>query len=233
MMGVQSGQTTLLKGDTGMQIISVNLGQKREQQIGERLETTGIYKLPTDGPVEVTALGLQADVICSSKHHGGPDQAVYIYGAADYAWWSQELGRDIGPGTFGENLTISDLESAAFSIGDRLHFDSVVLEVSAPRIPCATLAARMADPAFVKSYRRAERPGLYCRVLKAGPIQAGEPVRIEKYQGELLSILQVFRDYYDREKSEATLRRHLNVPIAIRVRKDIEEELKALVEKNS
>ncbi len=67
--------------------------------------------------------------------------------------------RNSGPGTFGDNLTLSDLESAQFNIGDRFHIGSVMLEVTAPRIPCATLAARMGDPHFVKKYRRAERPG--------------------------------------------------------------------------
>ena len=58
-----------------------------------------------------------------TKNHGGPDQAVYVYGGADYAWWSAELEQELAPGTFGENLTISDLESAPLAIGDRLHTD--------------------------------------------------------------------------------------------------------------
>jgi len=215
-----------------MQLISINLGQQREQQVGTRLETTGIYKIPTRGPVHVTPLGLQADFVCDQKHHGGPDQAVYVYGEPDYAWWSQELGRELSPGTFGENLTISGLESAAFSIGDRLIFETVILEVSAPRIPCSTLAARMGDPGFVKYYRRAERPGLYCRVIQPGPIRVGEDLRLEKYLGDGLSVLQLFRDYYNNDKSEANLRHHLAVPVAIRVRESIQEQLQTLLAKN-
>ena len=103
-----------------MQLISVNIGQERTQQNGPRLETTGIYKLPTQVSAQVRSLGLKGDFVCDTKNHGGPDQAVYVYGMADYAWWSQELGREIVPGTFGENLTVSGLESAQFYIGDRL-----------------------------------------------------------------------------------------------------------------
>jgi MOSC domain-containing protein YiiM len=224
---VKSDYISLLEGEVGMQIISVNLGQQRSQQIGTRLETTGIFKTPTGEPVNVTPPGLQADFIFNAKHHGGPDQAVYIYGATDYAWWSQELGREMAPGTFGENLTISDLESALFSIGDRLHFAEVILEVSAPRIPCSTLAARMGDTGFVKRYRQAERPGLYCRVIQPGFIQVGEQVRLEKYSGETLGVLEVFREYYSKHKSEDSLRRHLNAPVAIRVRESIQEEILA------
>jgi MOSC domain-containing protein YiiM len=58
----------------------------------------------------------------------------------------------------------------------------VVLEVTAPRIPCATLAARMGDPQFVKKYRRAERPGLYCRVIREGNLQTGNEVRLALVQ---------------------------------------------------
>ena len=46
-----------------------------------------------------------------------------------------ELGCEIAPGTFGENLTISDLETAGLAIGDRLHIGDVVLEVTAPAHP--------------------------------------------------------------------------------------------------
>ena len=34
--------------------------------------------------VRVTVLGLADDAICDVKHHGGVDQAVYVYGQADY-----------------------------------------------------------------------------------------------------------------------------------------------------
>jgi MOSC domain-containing protein YiiM len=208
-----------------MKLISVNIGQKRTQLNGSKIETTGIYKIPAQEPARITSLGIKKDFIGSKKHHGGPDQAVYIYGGTDYAWWSQELGREIGPGTFGDNLTISELESSNFNIGDYLHVGEVTLQVTAPRIPCATFAARMQDPQWVKKFRKGERPGLYCRVRQEGMIKAGEDVRVEAYTGETISVLQMFRDYYDKEKSEETLQRHLNAPIAIRARIDLEKEL--------
>lgn len=214
-----------------MRLLSVNIGKSRTQQNGNKLETTGIYKLPAKRAVEIKALGIQEDVICDHKHHGGPDQAVYIYGAPDYDWWSEALGKELGPGTFGDNLTIGGLESAKFSIGDRLSLGTAILEVSAPRIPCDTLAARMGDPQFVKKYRQAERPGLYCRVIREGKVRAGDEVRIERYRDETLSILQMFRDYYDNHKSEETLRRHLQAPIASRARAEIEVDLDKLLAK--
>ena len=211
-----------------MNLISVNLGQERLLQRKGRVERTGIFKFPTDQPVKVTKRGLEGDVIVSKKHHGGPDQAIYIYGAADYGWWSQELGMDFAPGTFGENLTISELESAQFNVGDYLHVGDVTLQVTAPRIPCKTFAARMDDSQWVKKFRHAERPGLYCRVIQEGSIRAGDAVTMERYSGETISTLEMFREVYNSHKSEETLRRHLKAPIAIRARRDIERDLQTL-----
>lgn len=212
-----------------MQLTSVNIGQRQTLRSGEKTEITGIFKDPVPGPVRITSLGIAEDFIGSPKHHGGPDQAVYVYGAKDYEWWSQELGREIGAGTFGENLTISKLESAKFNIGDLLHVGMVTLQVTAPRIPCGTFARRMDDPKFVKRFRAAERPGLYCRVLKEGSVQAGDEVRVESYSGVTISLIQMYRDYYEKDKSEETLRRHLAAPVAIRARADLEAELRKLL----
>ena len=208
-----------------MQLVSLNIGQERTLQQNDRLVRTGIFKAPTDQPVKITALGLERDAIVDAKYHGGPDQAVYIYGTADYDWWREQLGQEIPPGTFGENLTISGLESARFNVGDFLRVGEVVLQVTSPRFPCGTFAARMNDLQWVKKFRDAERPGLYCRVIKDGIVKPGDPVSVEPYQGETLSILQMYRAHYQKDKNEEMVRLHLNAPIDIRTRKEMEKEL--------
>lgn len=209
-----------------MKLLSINIGRERQQQRKDYVETTGIYKLPADGPVEIKSLGIEGDAICDRKNHGGPDQALYLYGGTDYAWWEQELGQKLAPGAFGDNLTISDLESAAFNVGDYLHIGEVTLQVTSPRIPCGTFATRMGDPQWVKKFRAAERPGLYVRVIQEGVIKAGDPVTVEKYTGETISIVEMYREHYVKDKTEESLRRHLAAPISIRARRDLEEELK-------
>lgn len=216
-----------------MRLTSVNVGSVQPIQRAKSSGVTGIYKLPTLEPVQVTSLGLAGDAICDKKHHGGDDQAVYVYGVDDYAWWSATLGRDLGPGTFGENLTITNLQSARCAIGDRLHIDNVILEVTAPRIPCATLAARMGEPEFVKRFRHAERSGLYCRVIQPGAVQAGNRVRLEPFAGETVGVLEMFREFYQPDESEATLRRYLAAPIAIRDRKVKQARLEKLLHGNT
>ncbi len=206
-----------------MRLVSVNIG--KAQAIEAKSGQTGIFKRYQEGPVRITAGGLAGDAICDTENHGGVDQAVYVFGAPDYVWWSETLGRELLPGTFGENLTVSDLESANLNVGDRLHIAEVVLEITAPRIPCVTLATRMGDPAFAKRFRHAERPGVYCRVLREGSVQAGDEVTIEPYSGERLGVLEMFRDFYRAKLDEATIRRHLAAPIAIRDRTEKEAAL--------
>lgn len=217
-----------------MQLISVNIGQARALQIGRSPTRTGIFKEAAGQPVQLTPLGLAGDFIASKKHHGGPDQAVYIYTADDYDWWAAALGRPLPPGAFGDNLTIRGLESAPVAAGDRFTFsggeDAVILEATSPRIPCSTLAARMEDNAFVRQFRRAERPGIYCRVIRAGLLEAGMPVTYTPYAGERVTMLEQFRDYYEPPKNEAALRRSLAAPIAVRTRAHVEEQLAKLFE---
>jgi MOSC domain-containing protein YiiM len=62
-------------------------------------------------------------------------------------------------------------------------------------------------------------------------VRAGDEVRLERFQGETLSIAEVFQAYYEKDKSEATLRRHLNAPIAIRMRVDLEAELQKILDR--
>ncbi len=202
-----------------MELISVNIGTLQPLEVGNHSTKTGIFKTPVNNPVRVGKLGFEADVIQNKKHHGGPDQAIYVYGTADYAWWSKQLQSNLEPGIFGENLTISDLEGASFNIGDRLKIGTVLLEVSASRIPCSTLAARMGDAGFVKKFKQARRPGLYCRVLEEGEVQVGDAVTLEPSAAQYLSVIETFDWFYDPNPSLEMIQRVLAAPVAIRARK--------------
>ncbi len=208
-----------------MQLISVNIGQKQPIQNGKSSGKTGIYKLPQIESVLIAPLGLQGDAIVDKKHHGGLDQAVYVYTMPDYAWWSAHLERPLGPGTFGDNLTLSDLESATLNVGDRLRVGEVLLEVTSPRIPCVTIAARMEDPQFVKKFRAAERPGVYCRVIETGAVKVNDPVELIPHPGAHVGIIELFRAFYQKDLSADDLRRFLAVPMHTKERSVYEARL--------
>jgi len=211
-----------------MKLISINAGKKQEQKNKGRMEITGIYKVPLQESVQITTLGIAEDYIGSPEHHGGSDQALYVYCEADYQWWAEQTGKEMSPGLFGENLTISGLESSSLNVGDFLYIGDVTLQVTAPRIPCGTFAAKMEDPQWVKKFTAAERPGFYVRVLREGALTAGADIRLEKYTGETLSMVDVYRAHYDRAGRNAeVLRSHLASPLSIRMREKYEGELKA------
>jgi MOSC domain-containing protein YiiM len=212
-----------------VELYSINIGKETPIAFAKKSGTTGIFKTPTPGPVQLSASGLPGDAIVDVEHHGGPDQAIYVYGLADYAWWSAELGRPLDPGTFGENLTITELESAAFRIGDYLEIGGAVLQITSPRIPCGTLAARLGDSKFVRRFRNAERPGLYCRVLQPGIIQAGDPVTTRPYAGPTVTVVESMREFYQPVLTEANLRRFLQAPLAIRDRVGKEAALQKIL----
>jgi MOSC domain-containing protein YiiM len=215
-----------------MKLSSLNLGTGQLIAVGERKIRTGIHKQPTLEPVQTGKLGLAGDEVSDEINHGGPDQAVYVYGLPDYDYWSEQLGAVLEPATFGENLTISGLESASLNIGDRLRVGTgglgVLLEVAASRIPCHVLAARMNDLGFVKKFRAAQRPGAYCRVIEIGEVRVNDAVTLEPFVGETVSLLEDFNLYYDTNPSRADLVRALNAPIAIRTRAELNQKLAKL-----
>ena len=209
-----------------MRLESVNVGRLETISFGSKTMKTGICKYPVEGPVEVTNEGLPGDAIVAVRHHGGADQAIYAYSADDYDWWSEKTGRELSPGLFGENLTIRDMPTD-MRVGDRLLIGEVVLEATAPRIPCDTFATRMGDRSFGLQFREAERPGIYFRVLNEGQIKAGDPVTLVESADHDVTILDLFRYKYRSDHDPSTLKRYLEAPIAERMRADIESKLAA------
>ena len=149
-----------------MKLAAICLG--RPEILQGKSYKTGINKMPVKGSTLVDRAGLVGDSVCNRKHHGGPDQAILLEGELTMAWWSRRLGRELRPGTFGENLRIDALDGRDVCIGDRFVFAEVVLQATAPRIPCATFAARMGEHDFARRYLAAGRLGIYCRVLREG-----------------------------------------------------------------
>ena len=210
-----------------MRLVSINVGRTETISFGNKSMETGICKYRVEGPVQVTSEGLAGDAIVAVRHHGGPDQAIYAYSADDYDWWAQKTGKDFYPGLFGENLTIRDMPTD-MRIGDRLLIGEVVLEATAPRIPCDTFATRMEDRGFGLKFRDAERPGIYFRVLNEGEIESGDPVTFVESADHEVTILDLFRYKYRLRHDPEELRRLLEAPIAERMRAEIEDRLAGL-----
>ncbi len=213
---------------SAMVVHAVNVGAGRELRIGGRTRRTGIFKEPVAGRASVGPLGLAGDEVLDTVHHGGPDQAVYVYGLDDYAVFEELLGEPLAPGTFGENLTVAGFSSVQSRVGDRLAVGGeVVLEVTAPRIPCGTLGARMGARGFVARFREAGRPGVYCRVIAGGSIGAGDPVLLTPGPVAYPTVAELEAWFYADAVPVADLERALAAPIAERDRAELARRLAA------
>ncbi len=197
-----------------MKVESINLAQKTTINHSGNLVETGIFKKPTYNSVDITKLGLHGDVIADTEVHGGADQAVYLYSQTDYKWWTNELGKPIAPGTFGENLTISDFTTEALLIGDWLRINNVLLEISAPRTPCYKLSTRMEDAEFLKTFVKAVKPGAYARVLNEGTVNIGDEVTLIKTEFDYAPINDVFVEWHSDDRDNEILRKALDSPIS-------------------
>jgi MOSC domain-containing protein YiiM len=207
-----------------MRLVSVNAGSSELMRIGARTVETGIRKSPVERG-HVGALGLAGDVVADEQNHGGPDQALYLYSSEDYAYWARELGAEPEPGTFGENLTLSGFGSDPVRIGDRFRIGGALVEVTAPRIPCAVFATRMGEPEWVKRFADARRPGLYVRVLEPGGVAAGDPVeRLAGGNGHP-TVVELMDVWYESEPDAGLLERLLAAPLAARARANVERKL--------
>jgi MOSC domain-containing protein YiiM len=183
-------------------VLSVNVGTIREVPWRGRLVRTGIWKSPVAGPVEVGGVHVGGDVQADLKHHGGPDKAVYSYSHEDLRWWTGELGREMEPGAFGENLTLADFDVSGAEIGERWRVGTVVLEVSQPRSPCFKLGIRQGDQRFVRRFAAADRPGAYLRIVEPGVVAAGDEVTLLERPGHGLTVAEVARIFH-RDDHEA------------------------------
>lgn len=170
-----------------MHLLSLNVGKPRENP-WKGLAATGIDKRPVRHSVAVTApgpkgtgaVGLAGDRAHDFKHHGGADQALYAYAREDLDTWQEQLGRRLDNGVcFGENLTTVGVDVNGALIGERWRIGSdVLLEVTCPRIPCATFQGWLGEPGWLKRFIEARRPGAYLRVIDEGSIRAGDPIEV-------------------------------------------------------
>jgi MOSC domain-containing protein YiiM len=184
-----------------VKLLSVNVGQPRLNPWKE-MKLTGIDKRPVDGPVMVTParakglgmVGLAGDRVYDVRNHGGPDQAVYAYAREDLSFWEAELGRPLGNGVFGENLTTEGIDVNGALIGERWRVGpDVILEASCPRIPCGTFQGWLAQAGWIKRFTQAARPGSYFRVIESGEIRAGDQIEIVHRPGHDVTVEVCFR----------------------------------------
>lgn len=176
-----------------VQLVSVNvarpafLGMHRGHPV-----TSGIAKKPVSGEtLRLDWLNLEGDGQADLEVHGGKDKAVYAYASEHLAPWSEELGQELGPAAFGENLTTAGWREADVCIGDRWAWGEAVLEVCQPRWPCFKLGIHRGTQSVLARFRASGRTGWYLRVLQPGVVPVAGPILVAERHGAAISVLDV------------------------------------------
>jgi MOSC domain-containing protein YiiM len=157
---------------TAVRIVSVNVGCPRHLGFHRgRPVDSGILKRPvTDGSLHLAQTNLEGDGQADLSVHGGPDKALYAYPSEHLAPWSEELGQDLGPAAFGENVTTAGVTEDDVRIGDRWAWGEALVEVCQPRWPCFKLGMRLGRGDVGRRMKETGRTGWYLRVLREGTV---------------------------------------------------------------
>jgi len=198
--------------ETGMKLLSVNVGRPRAVMQDGDAVLTGIFKDPVKGRVTLRTLNLDGDGQADLSVHGGPTKAVYVYPSEHYDFWKRELpGMELPWGMFGENFTTVGLLESQLNIGDKFHVGSATVTVTEPRMPCYKLGIKFGRPDIVKKFLASERTGFYFRVLEEGAVGADDGVRLIERNNDGLRVSDVTSLYTHEKANLGLLRRAIKV----------------------
>jgi MOSC domain-containing protein YiiM len=196
-----------------MKLVSVNVGLPRTVTWKGRTVTTGIFKEPVPGRINLRTLNLDGDKQADLSVHGGPAKAAYIYPAEHYDYWGSDVTGQVLPwGIFGENFTTTGLLEDAVHIGDRFRIGSAHVIVTQPRLPCYKLGVKFDQPAMVKRFSDSRRTGFYVAVLREGEVGAGDAIELIGRDELQVTVADITRLYLRDEEDVEKMRRAMQVP---------------------
>ena len=156
-----------------LKLVSINIArpQKISFDEGKKKYRTGIFKKPVTDEIFLEENGFQGDGVGDPRFHGGKDLAVCGYFINHYKFWEFELNRELGPGAFGENLSLTGIDETKINIGDQYSLGDAEIEVSQPRQPCHKLNKVFKFQAMACKVQTTGFTGCYFRVKKIGLVQ--------------------------------------------------------------
>jgi MOSC domain-containing protein YiiM len=157
----------------------VVLGEPGAAAPMQRAWTTALPKQAVAEPLWLSALNLQGDEQADQRNHGGPDQALCVYPGTHYPYWNKRLAQTLGPGSFGENLTLGGhWTEADVCLGDVFAFGEARVQVSQPRSPCWKIARRWQTPQLSLWLQESGFTGWYMRVLQPGYVAPSDALEL-------------------------------------------------------
>lgn len=190
----------------------LNIGQPKKELFHGKEFITGMCKKPVTTPLVVTHQGFEGDGVGDLKHHGGRDKAVCVYSIEHYKYWENVLGIKMPDAAFGENFSVTDMKEDGVCIGDIYRVGTALMQVSQPRQPCSTLAARYGREDFVKLVVDSGKTGFYLKVLEEGRVKAGDSLSLIEQDPRKVSIAFANHIYHRDRKNRDGIEKVLAVP---------------------
>ncbi|MCX7770492.1 MAG: MOSC domain-containing protein [Proteobacteria bacterium] len=138
-------------------IISINISEKKS-----------IRKKPVESAKLIENLGIYGD----AHAEGGIRQVSLL--AIESIRKMIDLGLEVKPGDFAENITTEGLDLLSLPVGSKLNIGDVVLEVSQHGKICHTkcnIYKTVGDCVM-------PREGIFCKVIKGGEIKKGDIIKV-------------------------------------------------------
>ena len=194
-----------------MKLVSLNVARPRLVVYKGQSISTGIFKQPVSGPVQLRTLNLDGDRQADLSVHGGPHKAVYGYPSEHYSFWRKELpGVDLPWGMFGENFTTSGLAEDELHVGDRFQIGSSILMVRQPRIPCYKLAAKFKRDDMLERFLLSGRSGFYFSVEQEGSVAAEDDFQLLRRNQDGITISEINRLFVREKYNQELLRKAIH-----------------------
>ena len=194
-------------------LLAVNVGMPQDVPWHGRTVYTGVWKYPVSGPRTVRRLNIDGDGQGDTAGHGGEQRAVMVYQLASLRYWQRYFDReDVEYGQFGENLTVDGLPDDEVCIGDRYRIGDAEFEVTQPRVTCYRVAMRLGEPELPALLVSHHRPGFYMRVVREGPIRAGDRIVQTRTGPHALTVADADALLYLPGRDTARLRAATRIP---------------------
>ncbi|MHB1176728.1 MAG: MOSC domain-containing protein [Daejeonella sp.] len=196
-------------------IVSINICGKSEILVADHQSARTAYcKFPIGSEsIDLGMTSLAGDMVQNKKHHGGNDKAICCYNSDHFSTWKNELGFDLEPAAFGENLTLKgeNANEQKVYIGDRYQLGDAVVEVSEPRGPCYVIGIRYNYKQFPVLLQQTGFTGFYLRTIQPGIVKKTDQLIHISSHPEKISVMDVNQVRYHNPGNKEWLQRLVNL----------------------
>lgn len=177
---------------TETSILSLNTGGPKPYTFQGNTLQTSMRRTPQE-QIRILFDRVEGDVFAGPHVHGVKTAVVYAYDARTFREWSMKYNQEVGPGNFGENLTLAALDESQVFVGDEWEVGTARLRSTSPRYPCNRLNYVFSRADAQQQFLEYRRPGVYFEVVREGVVTLKDALRLVKAGARRWSIL----DFYD------------------------------------